>query len=39
MAAIAISLLQQEIQRRQKMLPALIVRGDARNRKFAELQG
>ena len=39
LSTIAITVLQQEIQRRQKMLPKLIAQRDALNREIAELQG
>jgi hypothetical protein len=39
LSTIAISVLQQEIRRRQKMLPKLIAQRDALNREIAELQG
>jgi hypothetical protein len=39
LSAITIAVLQQEIQRRQKMLPKLIAQRDALNREIAELQG
>jgi hypothetical protein len=39
LSTIAISVLQQEILRRQKMLPNLIAQRDALNREIAELQG
>jgi hypothetical protein len=39
LSTIAVSILQQEIQRRQKMLPKLIAQRDALNREIAELQG
>jgi hypothetical protein len=39
LSTIAIAVLQQEIQRRQKMLPKLIAERDALNREIAELQG
>ena len=39
LSTIAISVLQQEIQRRQKMLPKLIAQRDALNLEIAELQG
>ena len=39
LSTIAIAVLQQEIQRRQKMLPRLIAQRDALNREIAELQG
>ena len=39
LSTIAIAVLQQEIRRRQKMLPQLIAQRDALNREIAELQG
>ncbi len=39
LSTIAIAVLQQEIQRRQKTLPKLIAQRDALNREIAELQG
>jgi hypothetical protein len=39
LSTVAIAVLQQEIQRRQKMLPKLIAQRDALNREIAELQG
>ena len=39
LSTVAIAVLQQEIQRRQKMLPRLIAERDALNREIAELQG
>ncbi len=39
LSTVAISVLQQEIQRRQKMLPKLVAERDALNREIAELQG
>jgi hypothetical protein len=39
LSTVAISVLQQEIQRRQKMLPKLIAQRDVLNREIAELQG
>jgi hypothetical protein len=39
LSTVSIAALQQEIQRRQKMLPKLIAQRDALNREIAELQG
>ncbi len=39
LSTIAMADLQQEIQRRQKMLPKLIAQRDALNQEIAELQG
>lgn len=39
LSTIAIAVLQQEIERRRKMLPKLIAQRDALDREIAELQG
>ncbi len=39
LSTVSVAALQQEIQRRQKMLPKLIAQRDALNREIAELQG
>ncbi len=39
LSTVTVAALQQEIQRRQRMLPKLIAQRDALNREIAELQG